>query len=572
LWSEAEADGSGFGDRSSPLAAEAFTAWLREPAPRGAAAGLNRYLYAVYGMRPDLQAAFPDLDADASGLIVWGWEQGRQELNLNPDLLPPADAGLAGADDGHLTVNVVGYLRDTLGIGEAARRYIAALDAANVPVTTTAVSPDLPVAGSKVKPIERLGHRAGEERQAPYEPVFNLVCMNGDHLAAFVRAGGGELLADAITVGHWAWETDVLPPSWLPGFEQVDEIWVISNFIAERLGRLSPVPVVTVPMGITVPATGGADAELITDDRFTFLFLFDFFSTLQRKNPLGLIEAFKRAFAPGEGPRLLLKTMNEKFRPEAAEEVRARIGGRTDIELVDRYLEPEQTASLLARANCYVSLHRSEGFGLTLAESMLLGTPVVTTAYSGNMDFTTERNSYLVDWTPTRVGPDCEVYPPEGSWAEPDVDHAAQLMRRAWESPDEAAEKAARARIDIERQYAPEVAGAVARGRLETLLELRRTGPRRDHTGALRTIERELTLDLRRGRPSQRRAAAAVRRLAMRMMLPFTLHERNLDRAVLDALREIRVDLARERARGARTGARLRRLEEQLTRAREPTS
>ena len=140
------------------------------------------------------------------------------------------------------------------------------------------------------------------------------------------------------------------------------------------------------------------DLDLAQDDRFTFLFMFDFFSTLQRKNPLGLIDAFTRAFAPDEGPRLLLKTINARFRPEAADELRRRIGERPDIELVDRYLDPRQNAALIARADCYVSLHRSEGFGLTLAESMALGTPVIATGYSGNIDFTTPSNSYLVDW------------------------------------------------------------------------------------------------------------------------------------------------------------------------------
>ena len=572
LWAEAEAAGSGFGDPASPLAAEAFVGWLREPGPRGGAAGVNRYLDAVYEQRPDLQTAFPELDTDADGLIAWAWEHGRPELGLAPDLLPRSPEGTGAADDAHLTVNVLGYLRDTLGIGEAARLYIKALEAAGVPVTTTAVAPDLPVDPGAGKTVTRFGRREHDARQVPYEPAFNLVCLNGDHTVEFVRAGGGEMLGDRITIGHWAWETDILPPSWLPGFDHVEEIWVNSNFVAEKLGRLSPVPVIVIPQAITVPPIDGVDPQLIRDDRFTFLFMFDFFSTLQRKNPLGLIEAFKRAFAPGEGPRLLLKTINAGFRPEAEAEVRAQLEGRDDIELVDRFLEPDETTALVARADCYVSLHRSEGFGLTLAEALALGTPVIATGYSGNMDFTSERNSYLVDWRPTHVGPGGDVYPPEGSWAEPDLDHAAQLMRHVWQNPGEVATRAERGRQDIARLYAPAAAGGVARARLELLLDRRRTGPRREAGGSLNAIERELSLDLRRGVASQRRAAGLVRRIAMRMMLPFTLHERRLDRAVLDALRDLRADLERERARGARTGARLRRVEDQLTRAKEPAS
>ena len=111
--------------------------------------------------------------------------------------------------------------------------------------------------------------------------------------------------------------------------------------------------------------------------------MFDFFSTARRKNAAGLIDAFTRAFAPGEGPRLLLKTINGRLRPEAEAELRRQIGQHPDIELIDVYLDPAQNAALLARADCYVSLHRSEGFGLTLAESMALGTPVIATGYLG---------------------------------------------------------------------------------------------------------------------------------------------------------------------------------------------
>ena len=211
-----------------------------------------------------------------------------------------------------------------------------------------------------------------------------------------------------------------------------------------------------------------------------------------------------------------------------------------------------------------MSLHRSEGFGLTLAEAMALGTPVIATGYSGNLDFMTERNSYLVDWSPTLVGPDCDVYPAEGTWGEPDLDHAAQLMRRLVGQPAEARDKAARAKRDIARLYAPAQAGRVARERLQRLIDAKPEGGRYDAGGALGTIERELALDLRRGVPSRRAAAGMARRAAMRMMLPFTLHERRLDRAVLDALRELRSDLERERAQGRRSRVALQRLEQAL--------
>jgi glycosyltransferase involved in cell wall biosynthesis len=478
------------------------------------------------------------------------------------------------AEDRRLAVNVIGFLNDALGLSQAARLYIDALRAAGVPVATTAIAPDEP-AGLHGTTIERDGRRAYHVLRTPFEPAFNLACLNGDWLVRFARGPGAESLLRRPTIGQWAWETDVLPPDWLSAFPFLDEIWAFSTFVGDNLGRLAPVPVVVIPMAVSVPAPSGAELTIARDDRFTFLFMFDFFSTLRRKNPAGLIEAFARAFAPGEGPRLLLKTINGRLRPEAEADLRRSIAPHPDIELVDAYLGPAQTAALLARADCYVSLHRSEGFGLTLAESMALGTPVIATSYSGNTDFTTPKNSYLVDWQPTRVGPDCEIYPAEGTWAEPNLDHAAELMRRVWERPDETRAKLDRAREDIHRLYAPEVVGRLARARLERLAARPMSvAPRREVSdpGAalselrLVALEDELSFDLEHGAPTAPRGLRGLlRRLMLRMMLPFKHYERQLDRAVMGALRALQSELERERALRAEDRERIQRLEERLS-------
>lgn len=477
-------------------------------------------------------------------------------------------------DDSRLGVNVIGFLDDALGLAQAARLYIAALRAAAVPVATTAIAPDGPAVWRR-KPVDRYGRRSHDELRTPFEPAFNLACLNGDHLVRLARTSGGDVLARRPTIGQWAWETDVLPDDWLPAFQFLEEIWAFSTFVGDNLGRLSPVPVVVVPMAVVVPDASGAQLPVARDDRFTFLFMFDFFSTLRRKNVAGLVEAFVRAFAPGEGPRLLLKTINGRLRPDAEAELRRRVAAYPDIELVDAYFDPAQNAALLARADCYVSLHRSEGFGLTIAESMALGTPVIATGYSGNMDFTTHHNSYLVNWTPTRVGPECEIYPAEGSWAEPDLDHAAELMRRVWQRRDEAAAKADRAREDIRRLYAPEVVGRVARARLERLADRPSSAVPRSEAAdvsealfdlRLAAVEDELTFDPERGAPhGPRGLRGALRRLVLRLILPFTLHERTLDRGIVDALRALRVELEQERALRVADRARIQQLEDRLS-------
>ncbi|MGH2898609.1 MAG: glycosyltransferase, partial [Solirubrobacteraceae bacterium] len=363
-------------------------------------------------------------------------------------------------------VNAVGYLRGGLGLGQAARLYVQALHAAGVPVRTTTVDVELPdVVGddgrhAQVKTIDFADlHVEGEL-------PFNLVCVNAPELPALHAQLGAGFFENRHTIGVWAWEVDVVPPSWDRAFSLVDEVWVYSRYVQEIISRVAPVPVVRVPLPIVAPPPGADIADLHLPEAFTFLFLFDFYSTLVRKNPLGLVAAFTRAFAPGEGPQLVLKSHNGDFKPERLARVREAAGDRPDIHIVDRFLSAAEMAALMRRADCYVSLHRAEGFGLTLGETMALGKPVIATGFSANLDFMTAANSYLVRHSETRVGPEGENYPARGTWAEPDIDHAAQLMREVWEHQDEAAGRGARARLEIDRQFSLEAVGTLARERL----------------------------------------------------------------------------------------------------------
>jgi len=120
----------------------------------------------------------------------------------------------------------------------------------------------------------------------------------------------------------------------------------------------------------------------------------------------------------------------------------------------------------MAHADCYVSLHRSEGLGLTMSESMSLGTPVIATAYSGNLDFMDDSNSWLVPWTRVPVGNGAEGYDPRATWAEPNLDDAARIMRHVWENQDEARAKGAAARETILKEHSQAVSGAIMRDRL----------------------------------------------------------------------------------------------------------
>lgn len=352
-------------------------------------------------------------------------------------------------------VNVLGYLREAKGIGEAARLYATALRAAGVPVRTGALDAGFsPSAGEEHASI-------GDLERSREHPV-DLVCLNPPELRRFLD-DGGRLPGDGRRIGVWAWEVDLVPPEWAEIASELDEVWVYSRYVAEILGRALPVPVVVVPLPVVAPAVESAPRE----GEFTFLFLFDFHSTMARKNPLGLIDAYGTAFSPGEGTRLVVKTFNGDQWPDDLAALTSAAAGRPDIEIVDRYVSSEEKGRMLAGCGCYVSLHRSEGFGLTLAEAMALGRPVVATGFSGNLDFMPPGAGYLTRWELVRVGDGVKVYPAEATWAEPDIGHAAELMRSAFDDRDEAARRAARGRAHVREHLSPEAVGAVARRRLE---------------------------------------------------------------------------------------------------------
>ncbi len=499
MYASALALGERFEDPFSEEGTRAFLAWLQGPAPRGGAYGINRYVFhRVARERPDVLRAYPDIDGpDGAGYVAWCWAFGREELAIPDRFMPPrpgqgpvGESRVAAAAGGEAraaatapahpaspsrrvepsqdgpAVRVTGYLGHTLGLGAAARGYVQALEAANVPVRTVSVPLhhlELPVALDA-----EYGRHGFEDLVQEGRHGFEIVAVNADELPDLVERLGADYF-EGPRIGIWGWETNTIPPRWQRAFALVDEIWVYSRFMAENIGAVAPVPVIALPPPVQRPSEPAAPLRLGVPDGFLFVFVFDYLSTIQRKDPVGLIEAFKLAFAPGEGPQLLIKTINAPLRPLAEEEVLWAAYGRSDIHVIDRSLSGEELNGLMAACDCYVSLHRAEGFGLTLAEAMAIGKPVIATGYSGNVDFMNAENSYLVDYTIGRVGPDCEIYPPEGEWADPSVEHGAELMRRVYGDPEQAARIGARAREDIARTLSPEATGAAMRRRLEEL-------------------------------------------------------------------------------------------------------
>ena len=293
---------------------------------------------------------------------------------------------------------------------------------------------DSPAEPDKIAPA--LGDLADEDH--PYD--FNLICVNADMLPIVATALGRRFFEGRHTTGLWFWEVSHFPEQWQPSFDYLDEVWVASEHIAETLRPLSSTPVHTIRIPITPGQPDQASrAELGMPEGFCFLFVFDYRSVFRRKNPLGLVEAFCKAFEPGSGPSLVIKSICGDEFPAEREALAAAVRERPEIHLIEETITTAMKNAMIASCDCYVSLHRSEGLGLTMAEAMYFGKPVIATAYSGNLDFMTEENSFLVPHTMVEIGPDADPYPPDKEWAEPDLGRASALMRQAFENPQGAA-------------------------------------------------------------------------------------------------------------------------------------
>ncbi len=479
-----------FGDPFTTSGPHTFFDWLNQPEDRiqaGAQSALTHLQMEIYRARADLQKAFPNpTGADRERFTAWLIANATREHNLDQVFLPPAlestraaqtkqrigtrqrgrnllfslhgmlkkvavrflprngilfqrlrtlDAAYFGQSAREARqvvmpkgegpypfgVNIAGYLKGEFGVAEAARASIKSMEAAGIPLALNMADTQL--------------HRheddlvGGFSETNPYR--INLVHANANTSHIFAREKGAGYLQGHYNIGYWFWELSRFPSTWRSAFDYYQEIWVASAFCQESISQISPVPVVkmTFPvlMGSALPRPDRA-AFGLPDDRFLFGFVFDYLSQAERKNPMGLIAAFRQAFEDRRDALLVIKTINAEHAPEKAALLKE-LAGDSNVRFMDGHISRQEMTGLVASFDSFVSLHRSEGFGIGMAQAMYLGKPVIATGYSGNMDFMNHHNSYLVRYRLAELEQDYGPYEKGNVWADPDLEHAAELMR-----------------------------------------------------------------------------------------------------------------------------------------------
>lgn len=398
-------------DGVSPLAAFAADHGLAEDLPR-----LDRARYA------DL-LRLRGFDLDTRSFVTMTDRGHRFEAAMLPPVTHPDT----------VDIQLIGPFEKASGLGQATRLSQAILEQAGYKVNPVNFGLDNPAPEG----FSKTGKLSDWCRAK-----VNLIHLNAESIP-LVYAYAPDVFSDAYNIGYFYWELNTPASCHFLGMDLLDEIWVSTEYGVEIFGPVNGGrPVVNVGMCYEdLPDIDRDRARAFVCDRFgfdgsefVFLVAFDSFSFIQRKNPIGTLKAFAKAFEGVEDVRLVIKTQN---RTKVADPVQQKIWtevdrlleGDTRVHVLDETLVYDDLLHLKKGSDCYISLHKSEGWGFGMIEAMNLGVPVVATGYSGNMDFCSPDTVWLVDYKEVPLEPDDYIFVRAGQkWAEPDVDDAARQL------------------------------------------------------------------------------------------------------------------------------------------------
>ncbi|MDR3415640.1 MAG: glycosyltransferase family 4 protein [Nevskia sp.] len=346
----------------------------------------------------------------------------------------PKEAGSAAAPGpaAPFGVNYIGYTSAALGLGVSARSGVKALVDSGIPVTLVEVN-----LGERSWHDLRFQHLYLRHPTTELPHRCNIVHMNPLE-AAPLRAQHPGWFAHSFNVIAPAWELDQPPADWLPLLDQYGLILARSHFLVSLFAGRCSAPVRYFPTGVAIEAHPDAASVrtrlAIPQDAFVVYSNFDYDSSMSRKNPAGALRAYFAAFENDSRAHLILKVAGGKGRPPGVEPLLSRARAASNVTIVDQRLPYAEVLGLMDAADVYLSLHRGEGLGLGTLEAMSLGKPAVVTGWSGVMDFVDESNAVPVRFVRTPVVDVHPEYRPmrtavEAMWAEPDVGHAARMLR-----------------------------------------------------------------------------------------------------------------------------------------------
>ncbi len=326
-------------------------------------------------------------------------------------------------------VNLIGNICAESGLGQSCRLVASALDKTGFPLS---------IYKYEQLGAEGQGDHSWENRlskELPYD--VNLIHINPHELGLAFIQQDASVWNYRYNIGYWLWELEEFPDEWIPCFQCLDEIWAPSEFICNAIRKKTTLPVRCMPYYVDVYIGTIYDRKHfgIPEDKFLYLMMYDQSSCMERKNPIGVLNAFKMAFEKeNENVGLVIKINNPT--PESRKQIRSVLDGYTNVYLIEETLSRDEVNSLTKCVDVVVSLHRAEGFGLVLAEAMLLGTPTVATNWSSNTEFMNENVACMVDYELITIEKDMPPFKAGNRWADANLDQAAEYMKKLYEDKE----------------------------------------------------------------------------------------------------------------------------------------
>jgi len=357
-------------------------------------------------------------------------------------------------------INLVGHIRGDFGLGESCRIIAGVLKGSGTAFSIY----NVPLNG----PAKETNTEWSDWESNELKYGVNLIHINPNVISNVIWSLKPQKLSTRYNIAYWLWELPEFPQEWLYTFKLFDEIWTPSHFITEILKKYTDKPVYTMPYGLCTPRTDESfDREYfgLPKDIFLFMISYDGNSVSARKNPEGSVRAYVKAFSPEDtSVGLVIKATHESS--IGLERMRAMLSGYPNIYILTESYSKEEFNSLVSCVDVYVSLHRAEGFGLVMAEAMLLGTPVIATNWSANTEFMDRETACMVNAEVVPLEQDYPPYHAGDHWAQPDEEQASQWMRRLCQDAPYREKLASAAKTRLEFEFSPQRAGQAMKKRL----------------------------------------------------------------------------------------------------------